>query len=269
MRLISIISDFFNFMEHQSVYWSLKLVLGKQRSAKMVGLLQPMRHWKLLCHPSTRLADIWRQANTLSCWFQQRKLILIVIPNDRELLDHKQKIEEKIFAELRCATCTVVRHTRKFDRDNFWRSSVVELLWLSNYCTWTLVLSFVKINPDAGNTRSASTEVGKNSFFHCSDGGSLFSDLNGEQLYLFREGINALAESSWTATFMKYLLRAFAREETTADSQTMIKCLNNWILELRTYARTGPYGNRRVRKTTEIMLKQRDKEFDILHSPQP
>ena len=29
----------------------------------------------------------------------------------------------KIFVELQCATCTVVRHARKFDRGHFWRTN--------------------------------------------------------------------------------------------------------------------------------------------------
>ena len=39
--------------------------------------------------------------------------------------------------------------------------------------------------------------------------------------------------------FMKSLIGAFTREDTTAASQTMIKDLDNWILELRTHAMTA------------------------------
>ena len=54
---------------------------------------------------------------------------------------------------------------------------------------------------------------------------------------------------------------ATTTEDTTAASQTMIQDLNTWILGLQTHAMTTPLGNRRVRKTTVIMVKQRAKNF--------
>ena len=55
--------------------------------------------------------------------------------------------------------------------------------------------------------------------------------------------------------FMKSIIGAFVREDTTAASQTMIEDLNNWFLKLQTHAMTAPLGNRKVRKTTEMMVK--------------
>ncbi len=63
------------------------------------------------------------------------------------------------------------------------------------------------------------------------------------------------------ATFMKSLYRSVSREDTTAAADTMIRDLDNWITELRTYARTTPRGNRRTRKATELVVKQRSLNF--------
>ena len=55
---------------------------------------------------------------------------------------------------------------------------------------------------------------------------------------------------------MKSLIGASSNEETTAASQTMIQDLNTWILDLQTHAMTAPLGNRKIRKTTVMMVKQ-------------
>ena len=41
----------------------------------------------------------------------------------------------------------------------------------------------------------------------------------------------------------------------------MIQDLKTWILDLQTHAMTAPLGNRRVRKTSVMMVKQRAKYF--------
>ena len=51
----------------------------------------------------------------------------------------------KIVVELQCATWTVVRPARKFDRGNFWQTSVVELQCVSNYSTLTMNMSLNSI----------------------------------------------------------------------------------------------------------------------------
>ena len=61
--------------------------------------------------------------------------------------------------------------------------------------------------------------------------------------------------------FILSLIGASTTEDTTAASQTMIQDFNTWILDLQTHAMTAPLGNRRVRKSTVMMVKQRAKNF--------
>ena len=58
-----------------------------------------------------------------------------------------------------------------------------------------------------------------------------------------------------------WLIGASTTKDTTAASQTMIEDLNTWILDLQTHAMTAPLGNRKVRKTTVMMVKKRAKNL--------
>ena len=60
---------------------------------------------------------------------------------------------------------------------------------------------------------------GQNSSFHSHDRGSLLST-NGKQLYLFREGINTLSESLWTAGSKSL--------EVELGLDQMMGCQRNW-----------------------------------------
>lgn len=87
------------------------------------------------------------------------------------------------------------------------------------------------------------------------------------------------------ATFIKALYRAASREDTTTAAGVLIRDLDNWVMELRTYAkrtprgsddvirrvhrgsddvttsRRAPRGSRRIRKSTELMVKERARHF--------
>ena len=51
--------------------------------------------------------------------------------------------------------------------------------------------------------------------------------------------------------------RISSKDRRTVAADTMIIDLDNWICELRTYARTASRGNRGIRKATDLMVKNR------------